>query len=178
MQFLPGARVDPVAQWTERTATDREAHRVYAGSTPAGIASARVHVGSSCWCPTTFTMTGARGPSVLGSARWSRHGLQSRRGRVRFPSFLLTWSSQRPVDLDDGFISRAGCGSSPPAATKISGCSEVVSRCVRDAETAGSIPVTPTMFMPRARESAVRSWTAHMWSTPGGAPLYSTGSVV
>lgn len=25
-----------------------------------------------------------------------------------------------------------------------SGCSEVVSRCVRDAETAGSIPVTPT----------------------------------
>ena len=25
--------------------------------------------------------------------------------------------SQRPVDLDDGFISRAGCGSSPPVAT-------------------------------------------------------------
>ena len=156
----------------------------------------RTHVDSSRWCSTTVAMTGARGPSLsrtreLGSARipnpkrqgsipWrpahvvlasrtANAGRKPKRSWVKVPE---TTPSQRPGDLDDGFISRAGCGSSPPAATKISGCSEVVSRCVRDAETAGSIPVTPTTFMPRARESAVRSW-----SNPGGAPLYSTGNV-
>lgn len=68
-------------------------------------------------------------------------GRKPKRSWVRVPE---TTPSQRPVDLDDGFISRVGCGSSPPAATKISRCGEVASRAVRDRETGGSIPLTST----------------------------------
>ena len=48
------------------------------------------------------------------------------------------------------FHKPCGEGSIPSAATT-SGCSEVVSRLLREQEIAGSIPVTPTISMLRAR---------------------------
>ena len=138
-----------------------------AGSSPPGVTSARVHVGSSRWCPTTIAMTGAREPSFLGRARWSRHGLQSRRDRVRFPGVLLRGLGL--ADGERGEEAKAELGASPGdhALAAISGsgrrshkpngvrfksarcdevsrCSEVASRAVRDRETGGSIPLTST----------------------------------
>lgn len=133
----------------------------------SGALAACMHVDGSRWCSTTITMTGACSPlsrkrevvsarspkplrqgsipwlpaHVILASRMANAGRKPKRSWVKVPE---TTPSQRPVDLDDGFISRTGCGSSPPAATKISRCSEVVSRAVRDRETGGSIPLTST----------------------------------
>ena len=78
---------------------------------------------------------------VVLASRTANAGRKPKQSWVQVPE---TTPSQRPVDLDVGLISRAGCGSSPPAATNLSRCSEVVSRAVRDRETGGSTPLTST----------------------------------
>jgi hypothetical protein len=154
-----------VAQQIERLATDQEAE----GASPSRDASARAHVDSSPRCSTTLAITGARGPffPFLGRAELALGWVSKTSRQGPIPWRPATWSwprgrrtrggsqsaagckSRRPrlrsdQRLDDGFISRAVRVRIPLLRRKISGCSEVVSRCVRDAETGGSIPLTPT----------------------------------
>ena len=91
-------------------------------------------------CGTIFTASSSPGGDV---------GFICRTRRVRFPRSLPSRAVNESTRLFDG--SECPCREAPVrkhgAALRgwwASGCSEVVSRCVRDAETAGSIPVTPT----------------------------------
>ena len=143
-----------------------------------------MHVGSSRWCPTTFAMTGARGASFSRSREVvsARSPKPLRQGSIPWRPAI---AARRSPGGDVGFICRTrrvrfsralptklGSNSSS-LVVRPTRCSEAVSRVVRDHETGGSIPLTSTLFMPHARESAAPSRR-----NPGGAPPQSTGFVV
>ena len=118
----------------------------------------RTHVDGSRRCSTTVAMTGACEPCFLGRARWSRHGLQSRRDRVRFLSVLQNCYAACALER---------C----PIEAKARRCTSLFDGCHGESPWCGTDYVVLASRTANAGRKPKRSWVKVPETTPYGEQI-------